>query len=42
MFKNYLRVTVRNLLKHKSYSLTNILGLAAGLMCTIHNLIMGC
>lgn len=31
MFKNYLRIAVRNLLKHKSYSLINILGLAIGM-----------
>ncbi len=35
MFKNYLKVTIRNLLKHKTYSLINILGLSVGLACTI-------
>ncbi len=35
MFKNYLRSAVRNLLKHKTYSFINILGLAAGLTCAV-------
>ena len=35
MLKNYLKVTIRNLLKHKTYSLINILGLSVGLACTI-------
>ncbi|MEJ2617012.1 MAG: ABC transporter permease, partial [Ignavibacteriaceae bacterium] len=35
MIKNYLKVTIRNLLKHKTYSLINILGLSVGLACTI-------
>ncbi|MCD6598063.1 MAG: ABC transporter permease [Bacteroidales bacterium] len=31
MFKNYLTITFRNLLKHKSYTFINIIGLAIGL-----------
>jgi ABC-type antimicrobial peptide transport system permease subunit len=31
MLKNYLKIAVRNLLKHKGYSSINILGLAVGL-----------
>ena len=33
MLKNYLNVAVRNLLKHKFYSILNILGLSVGLSC---------
>ncbi len=33
MFKNYLKITVRNLLKQKIYSLINISGLALGMAC---------
>lgn len=33
MFKNYLKVAARNLLKHKAYSFINIFGLAVGLAC---------
>jgi len=33
MFKNYLKIAVRNLLKHKVYSLINITGLAVGIIC---------
>jgi putative ABC transport system permease protein len=32
MFNNYLKITIRNLTKHKIYSIINILGLAIG-MC---------
>lgn len=35
MFKNDLLITLRSLLKHKRYSLINILGLAIGLTCFI-------
>lgn len=35
MFKNYLIVTLRNLLKYKVNSLINILGLAAAMVCSI-------
>ncbi len=31
MFKNYLNVAVRNIVKHKGYSIINIAGLAIGL-----------
>lgn len=33
MFKNYLKIAVRNLLRHKGYSLINIAGLAIGMTC---------
>lgn len=33
MFKHYLRITIRNFLKHKSYSFINVAGLAIGLAC---------
>ncbi|MCI0693361.1 ABC transporter permease [candidate division KSB1 bacterium] len=33
MFKHYLRIAVRNFLKHKSYSFINVVGLAIGLAC---------
>lgn len=39
MFRNYLTVTLRNLWKHKFYSIINILGLAIGLACFIFILI---
>jgi putative ABC transport system permease protein len=35
MFKNYLKVALRNLLKHKVYSLINILGLAVGIAASV-------
>lgn len=35
MIKNYLLVSIRNLTKHKFYSLINILGLSIGLTCFI-------
>jgi putative ABC transport system permease protein len=35
MFKNYLKITMRNLLKHIGYSIINILGLAIGIACCI-------
>jgi len=35
MLKNYLKIALRNLLKHKSYSVINILGLAAGMACCV-------
>jgi putative ABC transport system permease protein len=34
MLKNYLKITFRNLLKHKVFSLVNILGLVAGMTCS--------
>jgi len=35
MFKNYLKITFRNIVKHKGHSLINILGLAIGMACCI-------
>lgn len=35
MLKNYLTIAKRNLVKHKGFSLINILGLAVGLACCI-------
>ena len=33
MLKNYLRIALRNLLRHKGYSFINIIGLAVGIAC---------
>lgn len=35
MFKNYFKVAIRNLLKHKGFSFINILGLSVGLTCCL-------
>ncbi|NQV18837.1 MAG: ABC transporter permease [Armatimonadetes bacterium] len=35
MFKNYLKIAFRNLLRNKFYTTINIIGLAIGLACTI-------
>ena len=35
MLKNYLKIAIRNLLRNKTYSLINVLGLAVGLTCAI-------
>lgn len=35
MFKNYIKIALRNLLKYKAYSLINISGLAIGMACCI-------
>ncbi len=35
MLKNYFKIALRNLLKHKSYSFINLCGLALGLACCI-------
>lgn len=35
MFKNYFKVAMRNLLRNKTYSLINILGLAIGIACCV-------
>lgn len=35
MFKNYLKITLRNIMKHKGYSFINILGLAIGMACCL-------
>ncbi|NVK86240.1 MAG: ABC transporter permease [Cytophagia bacterium] len=33
MFKNYLKIGLRNLVKHKAHSVINVLGLAIGMCC---------
>jgi putative ABC transport system permease protein len=33
MLKNYLKITIRNIIKHKAYSLINITGLVIGMVC---------
>jgi len=33
MLKNYLKITLRNILRHKLYSVINITGLAVGMFC---------
>ncbi len=35
MIKNYLTIALRNIARHKLYSVINIAGLAVGLACTI-------
>jgi putative ABC transport system permease protein len=35
MFKNYLKISIRNILKYKSFSIINIAGLVIGLACTL-------
>lgn len=35
MFKNYLKIAVRNLLKYKAYSIINVSGLAIGIACCL-------
>ncbi|MGH7494336.1 MAG: ABC transporter permease [bacterium] len=35
MFKNYLKIAIRNLLRHKTYSGINIAGLAIGMACCL-------
>ncbi|MDB5239600.1 MAG: hypothetical protein JWP57_225, partial [Spirosoma sp.] len=35
MFRNYFKIAVRSLLKHKLYSSINILGLALGMACAL-------
>ncbi|KAA5542852.1 ABC transporter permease [Adhaeribacter rhizoryzae] len=35
MFKNYLKIAFRNLLRHKIFSFINIFGLALGMTCSI-------
>ena len=35
MFRNYLRITYRNILRHKGYSVINILGLAVGMTACV-------
>jgi putative ABC transport system permease protein len=33
MLKNYIRITLRNLIRHKGYTFINIFGLATGIIC---------
>jgi len=35
MFRNYLKIALRNLIRHKGFSFLNIAGLAIGMVCTI-------
>ena len=35
MLKNYLKMAIRNILRHKVYSIINIAGLSVGMACTI-------
>ena len=35
MFRNYLVIALRNIVRHKLYSFINIAGLAVGLTCVI-------
>ena len=35
MFKNYLKVALRNILRYKGYSFINIVGMAIGIACCI-------
>jgi putative ABC transport system permease protein len=35
MLKNYLKITFRNLVRHKVFSFINIFGLAVGMACTV-------
>jgi putative ABC transport system permease protein len=35
MFKNYFKIALRNLVRHKAYSTLNIAGLAIGMACSI-------
>ncbi len=35
MFKNYLKITARNIKRHKAYSFINVAGFAVGLACSI-------
>ena len=35
LISNYFKVAIRNLFKHKTYSITNIAGLAVGIVCSL-------
>ena len=39
MFKNYFKIALRNILRHKAYSFLNIAGLSIGMACSIHILL---
>jgi len=39
MFSNYLRIALRNLWKHKSFTLINVIGLAVGMAITLLSLL---
>jgi len=39
MFKNYLKTSIRSLLKNKTFSFINIIGLAVGTLCCIYILL---
>ncbi len=35
MFQNYLKIALRNMMRHKGYSLINVLGLSVGVACCV-------
>jgi len=35
MFRNYIKIAIRNIQKHKGYSMINIVGLAVGMACCL-------
>ena len=35
MFKNYLKIAFRNIVRHKAFAAINIIGLAIGMACSI-------
>ena len=35
MLQNYLKIALRNLMRHKGYSLINVLGLSVGVACCV-------